>query len=63
MKTYPDITLSTGRIIHHERHHAGYQVATPTTGSYEMTNDEWREYTKILNTMPSIPNCNSVLTS
>jgi hypothetical protein len=43
----PDIQLSTGRIINHTRMDNGSQLATPTTGSYEMTNSEWLEYCSI----------------
>ena len=43
-KTYPDILLSSGRVIQHELQDAGYQTATPTTGNPEMTEDEWKEY-------------------
>jgi hypothetical protein len=49
MKTTENILLSSGRVIAHERQANGSQLATPTTGSYEMTNDEWVEYCKIIN--------------
>ena len=47
MNTYPDVVLSTGRTIRHERHEAGYQVAIPTSGPQEMTEDEWIEYQQL----------------
>ena len=47
MNTYPDVLLSTGRTICHERHEAGYQVAIPVTGPQEMTEDEWIEYQQL----------------
>jgi hypothetical protein len=47
MNTYPDVLLSTGRTIRHERHEAGYQVAIPVTGPQEMTEDEWIEYQQL----------------
>jgi hypothetical protein len=47
MDNYSDVLLSTGRTIRHERHEAGYQVATPTTGPQEMTEDEWIEYSQL----------------
>jgi len=43
-----DIKLSTGRIVKHERLENGAQLATPTPGSYEMTNSEWLEYCSII---------------
>jgi hypothetical protein len=43
-----NITLSTGRVIGHEWHENGYQVATPLTGSLAMTNEEWVEYCSIV---------------
>lgn len=42
------VTLSTGRIVIHTREPNGCQLATPTPGSYEMTNDEWEEYCEII---------------
>jgi hypothetical protein len=44
-----NITLSTGRVIGHTRQENGSQLATPLTGPYEMTNDEWTEYCSIIN--------------
>jgi hypothetical protein len=44
-----NVTLSSGRIIAHTREPNGSQLATPTTGSVEMTNDEWLEYVSIIN--------------
>jgi len=44
-----DIKLSTGRIVKHTRQENGSQLATPTPGCYEMTNQEWIEYCKIIN--------------
>lgn len=43
-----NVELSSGRVIAHEWHENGYQVATPTTGSEEMTNEEWIEYCEII---------------
>jgi len=43
-----DITLSTGRIVKHSLLENGSQLATPTPGSYEMTNSEWLEYCNII---------------
>jgi len=43
-----DITLSTGRIVKHTLMKNGAQLATPTPGSYEMTNQEWLEYCNII---------------
>jgi hypothetical protein len=43
-----DIQLSSGRVIRHTLESNGSQLATPTTGYYEMTNDEWAEYCKII---------------
>jgi len=43
-----NIKLSTGRTIAHEWHENGYQVATPTSGSVEMTDNEWIEYCSIV---------------
>jgi len=43
-----DITLSTGRIVKHSLQENGSQLATPTPGNYEMTNQEWLEYCNII---------------
>lgn len=43
-----NIALSTGRVIGHEWHENGYQVATPLTGPIGMTDDEWVEYCSIV---------------
>ena len=43
-----DIQLSSGRVIRHTLEPNGSQLATPTTGYYAMTNDEWDEYCKII---------------
>lgn len=48
MNLRENITLSTGRVIAHEAMPNGAQMATPTTGSLEMTNDEWIEYCQII---------------
>jgi hypothetical protein len=45
----PDIELSSGRVIRHTREPNGSQLATPTTGSYAMTDEEWLEYVSIIN--------------
>jgi hypothetical protein len=45
----PEITLSSGRVIAHERMENGAQMATPTTGPVEMTESEWAEYVSIIN--------------
>jgi hypothetical protein len=47
-KARENITLSTGRVIGHERQENGSQLATPLTGSFEMTNEEWIEYCAII---------------
>lgn len=47
--TCENIELSSGRIIGHEWHENGYQVATPLSGNPEMTHDEWLEYVSIIN--------------
>jgi len=47
-----DITLSSGRIIRHAREKNGAQLATPTTGPAEMTEEEWQEYTSIVTKNP-----------
>jgi hypothetical protein len=44
-----DIKLSTGRVVKHSIMDNGAQLATPTPGCYEMTNQEWIEYCKIIN--------------
>jgi hypothetical protein len=44
-----NVTLSSGRVIAHAREPNGSQLATPTTGSYAMTDDEWLEYVSIIN--------------
>ena len=44
-----DIKLSTGRVVKHSKMDNGAQLATPTPGSYEMTNSEWLEYCSIIN--------------
>ena len=44
-----NVTLSSGRVIAHTREPNGSQLATTTTGSYAMTNDEWLEYVSITN--------------
>jgi hypothetical protein len=49
MELRNDITLSSGRVITHTREPNGSQLATPTTGFYEMTNAEWIEYCDIVN--------------
>ena len=46
---HENVTLSSGRIIAHTREPNGSQLATPTTGSYAMTNEEWLEYVSIIN--------------
>ena len=43
-----DIKLSTGRIVKHTRQENGSQLATPTPGCYEMTNQEYIEYCRII---------------
>lgn len=48
-KPRENVPLSSGRVIGHEWHENGYQVATPLTGSEEMTNEEWAEYCAIIN--------------
>ena len=49
MELRKDIALSSGRLIAHTRENNGAQLATPTTGSYAMTNAEWVEYCEIIN--------------
>lgn len=44
-----NVLLSSGRVIGHELMENGAQLATPLTGSVEMTDDEWREYCSIIN--------------
>ena len=44
-----NITLSSGRVIGHEWHENGYQVATPLSGAPEMTDAEWLEYVALIN--------------
>jgi hypothetical protein len=44
-----NVTLSSGRVIAHTREPNGSQLATPTTGSNAMTDDEWLEYVSITN--------------
>ena len=51
----PPVTLSTGRVVIHTREPNGSQLATPTPGSYEMTNDEWIEYCSITNPRKAAP--------
>jgi hypothetical protein len=46
---HPNVTLSTGRVIAHERMENGAQMATPTTGPVEMTEAEWLEYVALTN--------------
>jgi hypothetical protein len=46
---HENVTLSSGRVIAHTREPNGSQLATPTTGSYAMTDDEWLEYVSIIN--------------
>jgi hypothetical protein len=46
---HENVTLSSGRVIAHERMENGAQMATPTTGPVEMTEAEWREYVSIIN--------------
>jgi hypothetical protein len=46
---HENVTLSSGRVIAHTREPNGSQLATPTTGSNAMTNDEWLEYVSIIN--------------
>jgi hypothetical protein len=48
-KVHPNVTLSTGRVIAHERMENGAQMATPTTGPVEMTEAEWLEYVALTN--------------
>lgn len=48
MQVRENIQLSSGRVIGHELQENGSQLATPLTGSYEMTNDEWIEYCAII---------------
>lgn len=48
-KVHADVTLSSGRVIRHERMENGAQMATPTTGPEEMTDAEWTEYVSIIN--------------
>ena len=46
---HENVTLSSGRVIAHTREPNGSQLATPTTGYYAMTDDEWLEYVSIIN--------------
>ena len=46
---HADVTLSSGRVIRHERMENGAQMATPTTGPEAMTESEWTEYVSIIN--------------
>lgn len=48
-KVHPDVALSSGRVIAHERMENGAQMATPTTGPEAMTESEWTEYVSIIN--------------
>ena len=43
-----DITLSTGRVVTHERMDNGAWNAVPTTGPDELTEAEWIEYVGIV---------------
>jgi hypothetical protein len=49
MQVRENILLSSGRVIGHQRQENGSQLATPLTGNYEMTSDEWVEYCAIIN--------------
>lgn len=49
MNLRENIALSSGRVITHTREPNGSQLATPITGNYAMTNAEWAEYCKIIN--------------
>jgi len=49
MQVRENILLSSGRVIGHELQENGSQLATPLTGSYEMTSEEWVEYCAIIN--------------
>ena len=47
-KLRENIPLSTGRIVIHTHMSNGAQLATPTPGALEMTNEEWCEYCEII---------------
>jgi hypothetical protein len=48
MQVRENILLSSGRVIGHQRQENGSQLATPLTGNYELTNEEWIEYCSII---------------
>lgn len=48
LSIWPDVPLSTGRIMQHKREANGAQFVTPDRGPSEMTQSEWDEYCAII---------------
>jgi len=53
---YPPMLLSTGRVVLHSPQANGSQLATPTPGPYDMTEQEWLEYCDRVRKSLSPPN-------